>query len=127
VRLGEDEVLESPSQVAIGSRVTDRDTHVGELGLSVYRRGVGLVDAHASMLKDILSILALVQKEVVMSLLHWDTEEVVEGTQVLHSELPLSGVNKASGLAAIDRLNEGVVKEGVFDIQLVHRAAPVEG
>jgi hypothetical protein len=36
VRPGEGEVLESPSQVAVGSRVVDGDPHVGgDLGLSV--------------------------------------------------------------------------------------------
>jgi hypothetical protein len=36
VRLGEGEVLEIPNQVVVGSRDTDRGTHVrGDLGLSV--------------------------------------------------------------------------------------------
>jgi hypothetical protein len=38
--------------------------------MSVDRRGVGLAVAHASMLKDVLSILALVTEEDDMSLLH---------------------------------------------------------
>jgi hypothetical protein len=42
------------------------------------------------MLKDILSLLALVQEEIVVSLLHWDIEEV-EGGDLLHGELLLEG------------------------------------
>jgi hypothetical protein len=55
----------------VSSRVTDRGAHVGgDLGLSVDRRGARLAVAHASALKDIPSVLALVQEEVVVSLLH---------------------------------------------------------
>jgi hypothetical protein len=65
-RLGEGEVLESPGYVAVGSRVADGAPHVGgDLGLSVDRRGAGLTIAHASVLKDVLSILTLVNEEVV--------------------------------------------------------------
>jgi hypothetical protein len=41
------------------------------------------------VLKDILSVQALVQEEVVGSLLHRDVDEVVEGVEVLHDELLL--------------------------------------
>jgi hypothetical protein len=66
----EGEVLESTSQVVVGSRVTDGGPHVGgDLGLSVDRHGAGLAVAHVSTLKDVPSILALVEKEVVGLLL----------------------------------------------------------
>jgi hypothetical protein len=69
VRSGESEVLESSDQASVGNWVADRSTHVrGDLGLSVHRRGAGLAVAHASVLKDIPSVLALVQEEVVVSL-----------------------------------------------------------
>jgi hypothetical protein len=57
--------------------------------LSVDQCGAGLAVAHASALKDISSILALVEEEVIDSLLHWDAKEVVEGVEVLHGELLL--------------------------------------
>jgi hypothetical protein len=41
------------------------------------------------VLKDIPSILALVEEEVIVSLLHRDAEEVVERGEVLHDELLL--------------------------------------
>jgi hypothetical protein len=68
---GEGEVLESPSQAAVGSWVTYGAPRVGgDLGLGVDRRGVGLAVAHASTLKDVLSILALVEEEAVGLLLY---------------------------------------------------------
>jgi hypothetical protein len=71
VRPGEGEVLESPSQAAVGSRVADEGPHVGgDLDLSVDQRGAELAVAHASTLKDILSILALVEEEAVRLLLY---------------------------------------------------------
>jgi hypothetical protein len=71
VGLGECEVLESPGQTTVGSRVTDGVAHVrGDLGLSVDRRGAELEVALASTLKDVLSVLVLVQEEDVGVLLH---------------------------------------------------------
>jgi hypothetical protein len=68
---GEGEVLESPSQATVDSRVMDGVPHVGEdLGLSVDQHGAGLAVAHASTLKDVPSILALVEEEAVRSLLY---------------------------------------------------------
>jgi hypothetical protein len=92
VKSGEGEVLESPDQVAVSSRVTDRGAHVrGDLGLSVEQRGAGLAVTHANTLKDISSVLAFVQEEVVVLLLHCDIEEVVQGSEVLHDKLSLEG------------------------------------
>jgi hypothetical protein len=67
---GEGEVLESPSQAAVGSRVAEGAPYVeGDLGLSVNRRGAGLAVTHASTFKDVPSILAL-EEEVVGPLLY---------------------------------------------------------
>jgi hypothetical protein len=75
VRPGEGEVLESPNQAAVGSRVANGGPHVGgDLGLSVDRCGAGLAVAHANTLKDLLSILALMEEEVVEPLLYCDAE-----------------------------------------------------
>jgi hypothetical protein len=87
---GEGEVLESSSQAAVGSRVTDGGPHVGgDLDMSVDRCGAGLAVAHASILKDVLSILTLVEEDVIRPLLYWDAEEVVDRAKVLHRELLL--------------------------------------
>jgi hypothetical protein len=71
VRLGECEVLESHDQAAIGSWVANGCPHIGgDLGLSVNGRGAGLVAAHASTFKDVLSILSLVKEEVIRLLVY---------------------------------------------------------
>jgi hypothetical protein len=68
---GEGEVLESPSQATVGSRVVDRGSHVGgDLGPSVDQRGAGLAVTHASTLKDVPSILALVEEDAIIPLLY---------------------------------------------------------
>jgi hypothetical protein len=41
------------------------------------------------------SVLALVEEETLRPTLGGDAEEVVEGPQVLHRELPLKGVDRA--------------------------------
>jgi hypothetical protein len=90
VRLGKGEVLESFGQATVGSRVADGGAHVeGDLGLSVDRHGAGIAVVHASTLKDVLSVLALVKEEAVRLLLHRGIEEVVEVVEVLHGELLL--------------------------------------
>jgi hypothetical protein len=67
----EGEVLESPTLTAVGSRVANGGPHVGgDLDMSVDRCGAGLVVAHASTLKDVSSILALVEEEVIRPLLY---------------------------------------------------------
>jgi hypothetical protein len=71
VGLGEGKVLESSSQPTLGSRVADGGPHVGgDLALSVDWCGAWLAVAHASTLKDVPSILALVEEEVVELLLY---------------------------------------------------------
>jgi hypothetical protein len=68
---GEGEVLGSPSQAAVGSRVAYGGPQVGgDLGLSIDQRGAWLAVAHASMLKDVPSILMLVEEEVIGPLLY---------------------------------------------------------
>jgi hypothetical protein len=42
-------------------------------------------------------------------------------------QLRVSGVNEAGGLASLEHLNEGVGEEGILEIHLVHKPAPVEG
>jgi hypothetical protein len=55
----------------IDSQAANKGTHAEEdIGLSVHHRGAGLAIPYANTLKDITSILALVQEEPVVSLLH---------------------------------------------------------
>jgi hypothetical protein len=68
---GEGEGIGEPQPGCSRQSGHGRGPHVGgDLGLSVDRRGAGLTVAHASTLKDVQSILALVEEEVVGPLLY---------------------------------------------------------
>jgi hypothetical protein len=96
----------------VGPGVTDRPPHVGgDLGLSVDRRGAGLAVAHASTLKNVSSILALVEEETVRPLLYWDAEEVVERAEV-HRELLLKS---CSGM--LEKLHARGGEDDVVDVE----------
>jgi hypothetical protein len=58
-------------------------------------RGAGLAVRHASLLQDVDDVLALVKEETLGPTFGGDTEEMVEGPQVLHCELPLKGDDRA--------------------------------
>jgi hypothetical protein len=47
------------------------------------------------------------------------TEKLVQLTH----QLAVGGVNEAYMLGAVERLGEGVVEEGVIDVEMVHRPA----
>jgi hypothetical protein len=82
VRPGKGKVLESPDQVTVDSWIIKGGPHVrGDLDLSVDRCGAEFAVAHASTLKDVSSVLALLKEEVVWPLLYWDAKEVGEEGQ----------------------------------------------
>jgi hypothetical protein len=92
----EGEVLERAGEASVGRRIGDRGLVVlRELRLSVNLCGTTLVVGHASPLQDVDGVLALVEEEILRPVLGGDAEEVVEGPQVLHHELPLKGDDRA--------------------------------
>jgi hypothetical protein len=110
---GEGEVLEGSDQAVIGDWVTDGGAGVrGDLGLSVDRRGARLAVTHANALKDILSVLALVEEEPVDLLLHRDAEEVAEGAEVLHGELLLESCS-----GTLKQLQARSCEDDVIDVE----------
>jgi hypothetical protein len=93
---GEGEVQECADEALVGRSVGDRGPVVlRELRLSVDRCGAGLLVGHASPLQDVNGVLALVEDETLRPTIGGDAEEVVEGPQVLHRELPLKGDDRA--------------------------------
>jgi hypothetical protein len=52
--------------------------------------------------------------------------QAVEGLETAH-HLRESRVNEADGLGVVDRFGEGAMDEGVLDVELIHRLAPVDG
>ena len=78
---GEGEVLESLDEALVGRHVADWSVVVvGELRLSVDRRGAGLAVGHASPLQNVHGVLALMKEEALGTPLHDDPKEVVERT-----------------------------------------------
>jgi hypothetical protein len=109
----EGEVLKSPSQAAVGSRVTDGGPNIrGDHVLNVDQRGAGLTVAHGNTLKDVPSILTLVEEEVIEPLLYGDAEEVVERANVLHRELMLKSCSDT-----LEKLRARSGEDDVIDIE----------
>jgi hypothetical protein len=76
---GEGKVLERACQTSIRRRVGDRGAVVlGELRLSVNKRGAGLAVRHASPLQNVDGVLTLVQEDTLGPTFGSDAEEVME-------------------------------------------------
>jgi hypothetical protein len=113
VRPGEGEVLERTGQAPVGRRISDWGPIVlGELRLSVDRRGAGLAVGHASPLQYVDGVLALMEEETLGLALGGDAEEVVEGSQFLHRELPLQGDDRA-----LKKVSGGCREHNVVDVE----------
>jgi hypothetical protein len=54
----------------------------------------------------------------------WTRQQTQHNPLELTHELKVSRVNDAGGLRPVDRLREGVVEEGVLDVELVHGQMP---
>jgi hypothetical protein len=84
----------------------------GDIGLSVDQHRARLAVAHASTLKDVPSILTLVEEEAVRPLLYWDAKKVVERAEVLHHKLLLES---CSGM--LEKLRAWGGEGDVIDIE----------
>jgi hypothetical protein len=86
IRTGEGEILKSPSDAAIVSRVGDCDTISRELGMGIHRCTARLAVAHASAVQNIEHILTLGEKQAVLMALNTDAKEMVKLSHVRHRE-----------------------------------------
>ena len=112
VRPGEGEVLQSASQTPVGSRISHRITQISrQLRLSVDWSGAGLASSHPSPLQNIEGVLPLVKEKTRRARLNSDAQEVVELTEILHSELPLQ-----RGDDTLKQLLTGSCEHNVVDI-----------
>jgi hypothetical protein len=72
-----------------------RDLHSIKLSYLTEDRAASSINRvavrNASPLQDIDGVLALVEEDTLRPVLDGDAEEVVEGPQVLHREIPLKG------------------------------------
>jgi hypothetical protein len=79
IRTGEGEILKSPSDATIVSRVGDCDTISRELGMGIHRCTARLAVVHASTVQNIEHILVLMP-------LNTDAKEMVKLSHVRHRE-----------------------------------------
>jgi hypothetical protein len=92
VRAGERQVLEGSGEAPEVSRINNmRPGLSGDLGLCVHRCRNRLAVHHASSLKNTESKLTLSEEEPVRLMLHRDSQKMMEGPEILHSEFPLEG------------------------------------
>jgi hypothetical protein len=114
----------------VGSQVTDGGGHVeGDLVLSVDWHAIGHAVTHASMLKYVPSILALVHEKAIGALLHRDVKEVVQEAKVRHGKLLLKSHSGMLKKLRVQGSEEDVIdiEEQVCDIDVAmvdkHRSA----
>jgi hypothetical protein len=86
-----------------------------EIGREVDRADIVAVDEGATLKGDVELLEELVQQEGLC--------QAVEHI----SQLWTSGVDKASGLAAVDNLHQSAMEEGIIDVELMDRLVPREG
>src|SRR6185295_8892030 len=112
IRPGEGEVLQSAGQTPVGSRIIHQSTQISrQLRLSVDWSGAGLAISHPSPLQNVKGILPLVKEKTRWARLNSDAQEVVELTEILHSELLLQ-----RGDDTLKQLLTGSCEHNVVDI-----------
>jgi hypothetical protein len=89
---GERQVLESPSEAPEMSQIGNRRPRLGEdLGLRIHRIRNWLTVHHACSLKNVKSKLMLSKEEPVNLILYGDSQEMMEGLEIIHGKFPLEG------------------------------------
>jgi hypothetical protein len=92
VGVGEHQVLEGSNDAPKVSWISNRRPGLdGDLGLRVHQHQNRLVVHHASSLKNVESKLTLGEEEFVSLILYGDSQEMMEGLEILHGEFPLKG------------------------------------
>jgi hypothetical protein len=92
VGAGEHQVLEGPDEALEVSRISNRRPGLSkDLDLRVHQRQNWPAVHHASLLKNIESKLTLSEKEPVSLMLYGDSQEMMEGSEILHDEFPPEG------------------------------------
>jgi hypothetical protein len=92
VGAGERQVLEGPSEAPEVSRISNRRPGLGgDLGQLVHRWWNRLAVHHASSLKNVESKLTLSEEEPASLMLYGDSQEMMEGPEILHGEFSLEG------------------------------------
>jgi hypothetical protein len=89
----------------------------GDLGLCVHRHQNWLAVHHASSLKNIERKLTLSEEEPVSLILYKDSQEMMEGSKILHGQFPLEG-----GYGLLQKCYTGCGEDNVINVkQQVYR------
>jgi hypothetical protein len=89
---GEHQVLEGPDDsTKVGQINNRRPGHNEDLDLHVHQCRNRLAFHHASSLKNVKSKRMLSEEEFVSLMLYGDSQEMMEGSDILHGEFPLEG------------------------------------
>jgi hypothetical protein len=83
-------VLEGTGEALEVNRISNRRPRLDrDLGLRVHRHQNRLALHHASSLKNIKSKLTQSEEELISLMLHGDSQEMIEGSEILHGEFLL--------------------------------------
>jgi hypothetical protein len=90
IGVGERQILEGPSEAPEVSWISNRRPRLSkDLGMRVHQYQNHLAVHHASSLKNVESKLMLSEEELVSLMLYGDSQEMMEGPEILHDEFPL--------------------------------------
>jgi hypothetical protein len=92
VETGKRQVLDGPSEAPKVSRISNRRPGLGgDLGMRVHWHQNQLVVHHASSFKNVEIKLTLSEEEPISLMLYGDSQEMMEGPEILHDKFPLEG------------------------------------
>jgi hypothetical protein len=85
-----------------------------------------LLESCSGMLEKLLKVYQDQERGEIVVPSSWRLHQVVEELVEPSHKLRVGGVNEVDKLRAVDRLSEGVVEEGVLDVELVHESAQLK-
>jgi hypothetical protein len=108
----EEEVLKGPGKTPVAGWIGNQGAGGGEFALHVHWSRAGLAFNHASVFKDVDSVLPLVEEHALGTTLDCDPQEVVERPEVLHRKLPLE-----AGDDVTQKLEGGGGEDDAIDVE----------
>jgi hypothetical protein len=108
----EGQVLQRPDDASeLGGILNRRSRVSSQLRLQVHRSQTRLAVSHDRTLEDVERVGALIQEQLIRTLLDSDAKEVVKRPQILHHEFPLESENSPT-----QELHDGSCQNNVIYI-----------